>query len=190
MIPYPLVAGVVIASFVLFMVVAQVTRTRNVAHRGASMRRAGGVAHTATYLFWLPYLVVWLRPGPSLDPAPLVVWAGLALSVGGIVFALWAMATLGEHYDLTLEIHGGHEVVRSGPYAIVRHPIYTGLAIHSIGAMLATENLLFTLGTLVVTFPIFVLRARIEERLLREELGSDYERYAREVPMLVPGGPR
>ena len=182
-----LVSTVVIACFALFMLAAQVTRMRNIARRGASTRRATGVAHAATYFFWLPYLVVWLRPGPSIGPSPAMVWLGLMLAAGGIVFALWAMATLGEHYDLTLEIHGGHRVVRDGPYRIVRHPIYTGLALHSIGAMLATGNVLFIVGTFLVTFPVFVLRARTEERLLREELGAEYDRYAREVPMLVPG---
>jgi protein-S-isoprenylcysteine O-methyltransferase Ste14 len=186
-IPSQLVSAVVIASFALFMLVAQITRMRNIARRGASTRRAAGVAHAATYFFWLPYLVVWLRPGPSADPALAMIWLGMVLAVGGIVFALWAMATLGEHYDLTLEIHGGHRVVRDGPYGIVRHPIYTGLAIHSVGAMLATGSLLFIAGTLLVTFPIFVARARTEEQLLREELGDEYERYAHEVPMLIPG---
>lgn len=187
MIPPQLVSGVVIASFALFMLVAQVTRMRNVARRGASIRRVGGIAHVATYFFWLPYVVVAVRPGPSLEPPAVAVWFALALTVGGVLIALWAVATLGEQYDLTLEIHTGHELVRRGPYGIVRHPIYSGLATHSIGAILATGNLVFAVGTLLVTFPVFVMRARAEERLLRQELGPDYERYAREVPMLVPG---
>ena len=189
MIPTAIVSAIVIASFGIFMLVAQLTRSRNVARRGASTRRASGIAHTATYFFWLPYLVVWMRPGPSFDVPLIVVWIGLVLAVAGIAFALWAMRTLGEHYDLTLEIHGGHRVVREGPYAMVRHPIYTGLAIHSIGAVLATGNALFIAGTLLVTFPLFVMRARVEERLLRDELGDEYVRYARDVPMLIPGGP-
>jgi protein-S-isoprenylcysteine O-methyltransferase Ste14 len=181
-----LVSAVVIASFAVFMFAAQVVRGRNVARRGASVRRARGIADAATFFFWLPYLVIWLRPGPSFDLGVAIVALGLGLAVGGIVFALWAMATLGRHYDLTLEVHRGHEVVRTGPYAVVRHPLYTGLAIHSLGAMLATGNVVFAAGTLLVTFPMFVLRARAEERLLRAELGSQYDAYAREVPMLVP----
>lgn len=185
MIPPTLASAAVIASFAVFMVAAQLVRARNVARRGASVRRARGIADSATYFFWLPYVVVWLRPGPSVDPGAVAV-AGVALAVAGIAFALWAMATLGEHYDLTLEVHRAHAVVRDGPYGIVRHPIYTGLAIHSLGAILATGNLVFALGTLLVTFPIFVLRARAEERLLRAELRGDYDAYAREVPMLIP----
>jgi protein-S-isoprenylcysteine O-methyltransferase Ste14 len=94
--------------------------------------------------------------------------------------------TLGRHYDLVLEVHAGHELVRTGPFAWVRHPVYTGLAIHFIGACLATGNVLLILGTLLVTFPAFYARARAEERLLREQFGGEYDRYAKEVGMLVP----
>lgn len=87
---------------------------------------------------------------------------------------------------MDVEVHGGHELVRSGPYRIVRHPIYSALGLHYLGAILATGNLLLAAGTLLVTFPAFYLRASVEERLLRRELGAAYERYAREVPMLVP----
>ncbi len=181
------VSAVVIGSFAAFMLVAQVARARAVERRGPSRRRARGIADAATYLFWLPYLVVWLRPGPALAVPELLVWIGLAAAAGGVLFALAAIATLGRHYDLQLEIHGGHELVRSGPYGVVRHPVYTGLALHSLGACLATANVVFIAGTLAVTFPVFVARARIEERLMRETFGSEYDRYAREVPMLVPG---
>jgi protein-S-isoprenylcysteine O-methyltransferase Ste14 len=83
-------------------------------------------------------------------------------------------------------VHGGHEVVRRGPYSLVRHPIYTGLAVHFIGACLATGNLILVAGTLLVSFPALYQRAAAEETLLRRELGDAYESYAREVPMLVP----
>lgn len=181
-----LAAAVVIASFVVFGLVAQIARARAVALRGASRRRVRGIADAATYFFWLPYAVAWVRPGPTLPMPAAVLWLGAAMSVTGIAFAVAAIVTLGRHYDLTLEVHRGHELVRSGPYAVVRHPVYTGLAVHSLGACLATGNLLFTAGTLAVTLPILVARARVEERLMHETFGDGYERYAREVPMLVP----
>ena len=118
-------------------------------------------------------------------PEP-IVWLGLALGVGGIAFALWALTTIGRHYDLEVEVHADHEVVRTGPYGLVRHPIYTGLLVHLIGACLATGNLLLVAGTLFVVLPIFYIRARTEERLLREQLGPVYDAYARDVGMLVP----
>jgi len=85
-----------------------------------------------------------------------------------------------------LEVHTGHELVRDGPYRIVRHPVYTGLGLHFIGACIATGNILLIAGTLAVTFPGFYLRARAEERLLREQFGAEYAAYAKGVGMLVP----
>lgn len=134
----------------------------------------------------MPYVVIAVRPGPELDVPVLLRWIGIALSAVGVAFALWAMLTLGRHYDLVLEVHQDHELIRSGPYALVRHPLYTGLGLHFAGACLATGNLLLIAGTLLLTYPAFFARARAEERLLRDRFGAEYEKYARGVPMLVP----
>lgn len=170
----------------IFILSAQFAQRRALTRRGATLRTAGGLAALVPYLFWVPYLVIWLRPGPELDIPDGLRWLGVALTVLGIVFALWSMITLGRHYDLVLEVHEGHELVRSGPYALVRHPVYTGLALHFAGACLATGNLLLIAGTLLVSYPSFYARVRAEERLLRGQFGAEYEAYAREVPMLLP----
>lgn len=181
-----LVAIVCIASGASFIVTAQVARSRAVVRRGATVRSAGGLAGLLPYFFWVPYVVIAVRPGPEITVPDGLVWIGLALAVGGVAFALWAIATLGRHYDLVLEVHSDHEVIRTGPFAIVRHPVYTGLALHFAGACLATGSVLLVAGTLLVTYPSFWLRAVTEERLLRAELGAAYGSYARDVPMLVP----
>ena len=167
------------------MVSAQIAQRRAVSRRGATVRSAGGLAALTPYFFWVPYVVIALRPGPELALPAAIQWAGVALSVLGVAFALWAIVTLGRHYDLVLEVHHDHELVRRGPYAFVRHPVYTGLALHFAGACLATGNLLLIAGTLLVSYPAFYQRARAEEALLRDRFGAEYEKYAREVPMLV-----
>ncbi len=134
----------------------------------------------------MPYVVIALRPGPELAVPEALAWLGVALSVLGIALSLWSIVTLGRHYDLVLEVHQDHELVRRGPYALVRHPVYTGLGLHFAGACLATGNLLLVAGTLLVSCPAFYARARAEERLLQGRFGAEYEAYAREVPMLVP----
>ena len=187
MISRELVSMVVVAAGAVFVASAQVARGRAVARRGASVRTASGVAQWLPYFFWIPYVVAWERIGPEVDMGGGLQAVGLALCVAGVGVSLWAIVTLGRHYDLVLEIHAGHEIVRTGPFARVRHPVYTGLALHFIGACLATGNLVLFVGTLLVTFPTFWIRAIAEERLLRGEFGDAYDRYAREVPMLVPG---
>ena len=178
--------AVAVASIVTFMVVAQLSRVRGVARRGETLARSRGLAHYVAYFFFVPYIVIATRPGPEIDVPEPLRWVGLGLVVLGVSFALWAIGTLGRHYDLELEIHRDHELVRTGPYRLVRHPIYTGLSLHFVGACLATGSLLLIAGTLLVTYPAFYLRARTEERLLRERFGRAYDAYAREVGMLVP----
>jgi protein-S-isoprenylcysteine O-methyltransferase Ste14 len=138
------------------------------------------------YLFWVPYVVAARRPGPEVPVPDGLRAAGLVLTVLGVAFAIWAIVTLGRHYALVLEIHTDHELVRHGPFALVRHPVYSGLALHFTGACLATGNLLLIAGTLLGTIPALLIRARAEERLLRERFGAEYDRYAKQVGMLAP----
>jgi protein-S-isoprenylcysteine O-methyltransferase Ste14 len=175
-----------VAGIATFMIVAQLSRARALARRGETLARSRGLAHYVAYFFFVPYVVIAARPGPELDVPDPLRWVGLALVVLGIAFALWAIATLGRHYDVELEIHRDHELVRTGPYRFVRHPLYTGLGLHFAGACLATGNLVLIAGTLLVTYPALYLRAKTEERLLRERFGPAYDEYAREVGMLVP----
>ena len=181
-----LVTLVSVAAIGTFMVVAQLSRMRGRARRGETLARSRGLAHYVAYFFVVPYVVIAARPGPEVDVPEPIRWVGLALIVLGVAFALWAIATLGRHYDLELEIHRDHELVRGGPYRLVRHPIYTGLVLHFAGTCLATGNLVLIAGTLLVTVPALYLRAKTEERLLREQFGPAYDAYAREVGMLVP----
>lgn len=178
---------IVIAGGVVFITFAQLARRRAVAARGGSLRTSAGLPQLAPYFFWVPYVVVAFRLGAQIPVDATIRLLGVALSVLGIACSIWSIVTLGRHYDLVLEVHAGHQLVRSGPFAWVRHPVYTGLAVHFIGACLATGNVLLSIGTLFVTFPAFYARARAEERLLREQFGSEYDRYMDSVPMLVPG---
>jgi len=182
-----LAVPVALASGAAFIVFAQLARRRAVAIRGGSVRVAPGIAQVLPYFFWVPYVVLALHLGPEVALSDILRVVGLVCCIGGVAVALWAIVTLGRHYDLVLEIHSGHEVVRRGPFALVRHPVYTGLALHFAGACLATGNVLLTLGTILVTYPTFVIRARAEEQLLCERFGAEYDRYVDEVPMLVPG---
>jgi protein-S-isoprenylcysteine O-methyltransferase Ste14 len=180
------IAAVTVLAGMTFFVFAQLARWRALTRRGANVRTSGGLAQLIAYFLWVPYVVVIVRPGPELAiPDPLRA-LGLGLVVGGVAFSLWAVATLGRHYDLVIEIHSDHQLVRGGPYRWARHPVYTGLIVHFLGACLATGNLLLVAGTLLVTIPAFLLRARTEEALLRERFGAEYDRYAKQVGMLAP----
>lgn len=181
-----LIAAVAIAGIVAYLGLATAVRRRSLRLRGPSLRRIGGAAALLPYLVPIPYAVIALRPGPELAVPDTLRWAGLAVVLLGIAFSMWAALTLGRHFDMEVELHAGHEVVRAGPYGLVRHPVYSGLALHLLGATLATGNLLLLAGTLLAALPALYARASIEERLLREHLGAAYDDYARQVGMLVP----
>ena len=181
-----LISAVAVAAIVGYLSLATAIRRRSIRSRGPSLRREGGAAAWLPYFVPVPYFVIALRPGPELALPDAARWVGLCLVIGGAAFSAWAALTLGRHFDMEVEVHAGHEVVRAGPYGIVRHPVYSGLALHLLGACLATGNLLMLAGTLFVAIPALYLRAAIEERLLRSELGPAYDAYAREVGMLVP----
>jgi cytochrome c oxidase subunit II len=180
------VALLAAASMTAYGAVAYAIRARARRERPPAVAEHRGLAAYSPYLIWVPYVVLALHPGPEIGLPTAVRWLGVALIVLGPALMVWAAATLGRHFDVELVVHGAHEVVRTGPYGIVRHPIYAGMALHFIGAILATGNWLFILGTLLVSFPALYQRAAAEERLLRETLGEAYARYAREVPMLLP----
>jgi protein-S-isoprenylcysteine O-methyltransferase Ste14 len=184
-----LVAWTCALSFLTYAVIAERLRAR-VRQGRRTIRRGGALAQYLPFFIWVPYVVIAVRPGPEIPLSDAVRWLGLGLVVAGIGFSIWAARTLGRHFDMEVEIHEGHEVVDRGPFAIVRHPVYFGLAVHLIGACLATGNGLLIAGTLLGALPTLYIRASAKEQLLREELGPAYDAYARRVPMLVPFGPR
>ena len=119
------------------------------------------------------------------DPA----WAGwglFAVEAAGLAFAWWARLHLGALWSGMLTLREGHRVVDTGPYRLVRHPIYTGFiaggwALAFIAATPAAMS-----GALVLTV-VMSVKAGTEERLLRRELGeASYADYAARTPMLVP----
>lgn len=154
-----LVAWTCALGFLVYAIYA--TRLRSRVSRGRRMvARAGGIAQWSPYGVFVPYVVIALRPGPELPVPDAVRGVGLALVVAGIGFSLWAARTLGRHFDMEVEIHEGHEVVDRGPFAIVRHPVYLGLAVHFIGACLATGNGLLILGRCSCRSPRFTCGRR------------------------------
>ena len=185
-VPHALVTFIAAGSMFTYLYLASAIRRRALDRGRQSVARATGLARWLPFFIFVPYVVIGVRLGPELDLPDALRWLGLALVVAGPAFSFWSAQTLGAHFDLDVEVHGGHEIIDTGPYRIVRHPVYLGIALHFIGACLATGNLPLIAGTVLVTFPALYLRAAAEERLLRESLGPAYDAYAQRVPMLIP----
>ena len=111
-------------------------------------------------------------------------WSMEAVIVAGILFAWWARIHLGKLWSGGIERMAEHRVVDSGPYALVRHPIYTGLIVAAFATAVirATPWTLLGAGLFALGF---ALKAKVEERFLEAELGG-YDAYRARVPMIVP----
>jgi protein-S-isoprenylcysteine O-methyltransferase Ste14 len=113
-------------------------------------------------------------------------WAFVAMTAAGVLFMWWARLHLGRLWSGSITRKADHRVVQTGPYAIVRHPIYTGLAFAVAGAVCIRASAQTVIGAALLILGIYI-KARTEEQFLRDQLGPDaYDAYARRVPMLVP----
>jgi protein-S-isoprenylcysteine O-methyltransferase Ste14 len=113
-------------------------------------------------------------------------YALAAVTLAGILFAWWARLHLGRLWSSTITRKEDHRVVDTGPYGLVRHPIYTGLILAICATAAAQATVTGCLGAALIIFGLWI-KARVEERFLTEELGADaYGAYRQRVPMLVP----
>ncbi|KWN01964.1 isoprenylcysteine carboxyl methyltransferase [Burkholderia ubonensis] len=112
--------------------------------------------------------------------------AGLAVLIAGLLFSVWARRHLGTNWSVSVTLKDGHELVRSGPYALVRHPIYTGCLLALVGAALLGGEWRGALGVLLV-FASLAYKVRVEESWLTGHFGAAYAQYRREVAALIPG---
>jgi protein-S-isoprenylcysteine O-methyltransferase Ste14 len=128
-------------------------------------------------------LPLW-RMGPAL------AWALDAVALVGFAFTWWARLHLGRLWSPNVTRKTNHHVIDTGPYALVRHPIYTGVIAATLATAAQRGTALALLGAALMALGWYV-KARLEERFLREQLGREnYDAYARRVPMLVPLPPR
>jgi len=139
----------------------------------------------AVLLLWIPTLPVpWL--GERFVPlAAWPFWVGAALTVAGLLLAVWARVHIGKNWSGMVTIKEGHELITSGPYAIVRHPIYTGLLLAFAGSALARAEWRGALA-LFIAFVALWRKLRFEERWMREQFGETYLIYSRRVAALIP----
>lgn len=136
-------------------------------HRHAASGFLGSIGRTAP-----------LHPGIAGQ------WAGVGLCLAGFGFAVWARMNLGRNWGMPMSLRQDHELVTSGPYSYVRHPIYTGIMLAMIGSALAVGLLWLLLFALY--FAYFLFSARTEERMMLAQFPDTYPAYRRRTKMLIP----
>jgi len=128
-------------------------------------------------VFALPFSAR-LHVGPLawrfVPDSPVIAWTGLALTAAGCAFAIWARLLLGGNWSSSVTVKQDHRLIRRGPYAIVRHPIYSGFLLGLLGTALALASIGWR------------MKSRREEAFMTAEFGAEYTRYQREVKALSP----
>ena len=121
---------------------------------------------------------------------PRTAWTesiGVGLVLLGSILFVWARRTLGRHYSGHISVKKEQELVQSGPYRIIRHPAYAGYLIMALGLAMGYSSLLGLVSILFILLPAVVYRIRVEDRLLAEHFGTQFEKYTRKTKRLIPG---
>jgi protein-S-isoprenylcysteine O-methyltransferase Ste14 len=112
-------------------------------------------------------------------------WIGLVMLATGLALAVWARRHLGRNWSGIVTVKQDHELIRSGPYGLARHPIYTGLLLAILGTAVAIGEWRGLIAFALIT-AAFMLKFKTEERFMSETFGEQYARYRAEVRSLIP----
>lgn len=113
-------------------------------------------------------------------------WLGVGLTALGVAFAIWARVTLGKNWSgAVVTVKERHELVTRGPYAFVRHPIYSGFLLAALGTVMTNGDLGGLIGFALMVLA-FALRIPREERFMTEQFPADYPSYKKRVKTIVP----
>lgn len=130
--------------------------------------------------------VLW-RPivsGRLIAPTAIVLPAGIAICALGLGIAAWARVHLGVNWGMPMTVRENPDLVTSGPYSLVRHPIYTGVLVAQLGTALVFGNALFVL--FVSSLPYLMYCATKEEKLMTGRFPDQYREYKSRTKMLIP----
>lgn len=135
-----------------------------------------------------------LFPNLPSNIAHLIAWPGVAILLSGLVFMIGGWISLGECFSTDAEVMNGHAVKNTGLLKYVMHPAYSGIIQSLLGASIAAVSPICTALTLFVIMPLWLNRAKYEEKLLIESLGEPYKEYAKSlnwrrlIPNFIPIG--
>ena len=139
----------------------------------------GGILYT-------PWIAAVLGSKPLWVLGSTGIAIAAVLSIAGIAFAWWGRLHLGKFWSNTITHKEDHRVIDTGPYGIVRHPIYTGLIFGMLVTGIAIGLVTTILGAILISLGMWQ-KGRMEEVFLSKELGEDaYGAYCRRVPMIIP----
>ena len=123
-----------------------------------------------------------LQAIPHVDA---LAWTGVVFCIAGLAFCIWARFTLGRNWSGVVTLKGGHELIMRGPYAVVRHPIYTGLLTMFVATVIVLGHVAGIIALPLVFLSIWI-KLRHEEKLMLQKFPDQYAAYQRRVKRLIP----
>lgn len=181
-----IVFAIIWAAWVASWLVAAFWAARTQRRAGPSIELPYRILLGVGIVLMTPWAAQGLGAAPLWKPGAIGSYLLAAFALAGLALTWWARLHLGRLWSGAITRKEGHRIIDSGPYALVRHPIYTGLIAAIVASALA-EATATALGGAALIVLSFWVKARAEERFLIGELGADaYEAYRRRVPMLVP----
>ena len=117
---------------------------------------------------------------------PGVMSAGLVLEWLGLLLAIWSRRHLGQNWSGAIAIKVEHQLIRSGPYSVLRHPIYTGLLMMYAGTLLVMGERLGVVGFVIALFA-YARKIWLEEASMSKAFGAEFDDYRSETWAVVPG---
>lgn len=135
-------------------------------------------------VFSHPEARIYLRAHAFADTNLALGLAGLAVCLVGISFAIWARIHLGRNWGAPMSVKENPELITTGPYKYIRHPIYSGYMLALLGSFLASG--LIWLIILATTCPYFIYSAIMEDRLLKKQFKEKFLDYKRKTKLLIP----
>ncbi len=191
------VAGRLVAGSLAVVVVGEVVVSFLGRSRNGEGRRRGAVVQDR-WTKWIILLAVYLAAASAVAIAKNVPglrayadnwWTlglGIAVLLAGAGFRDWSILTLGRYFRREVTIEPGQQLVRRGPYRLLRHPSYTGLLLVFGGFGLALGSWVGAACALLILFVGLLPRIRVEEGVLAQTFGRDYEDYVNATSRLVP----
>ena len=186
---YPLALNIISACWILFAVIWLLAAfaTKQSVYRESRLQR---MRHVIPILLGGFLLAKGHRLSDPLNHRVIphveaLAWTGVVLCVAGFAFCIWARFTLGRNWSGVVTLKRGHELISDGPYALVRHPIYTGLLTMFVATVIVLGHVAGIIALPFVFMSLWI-KLRYEEKLMLKQFPNEYTAYQRRVKRIIP----
>jgi protein-S-isoprenylcysteine O-methyltransferase Ste14 len=155
-------------------------------HRGARETFALAIVWLGSLILPLLWVLFPLFAAAEYPLNPAVFFAGVLAAASGLWLLWQSHIELGRNWSISLELREGHELVTSGLYRHVRHPMYTSIFLYALGQALVVPNWIVGPANLVAFFVLFAMRVQSEEQMMADKFGDQYRNYMAKTKRLIP----